>query len=329
MARIDDLRPDQRATLQLLLQQGRSYDEIAQMLRIERRAVRERARAGLDVLGPEDPEGLELAEQDDVADYLLGQQSASRRAQTRELLSRSAPARAWARVVASELRPLAGDGLPDIPAEAAEVDEAFDALNARKEHREHVQRSSRRGGILLLAGLAALLAVLIVLVVRSGDDDPEPAANTGRTSTQAAPAGEAFAAQANLEPVQGFARNAEGAVIVTRQGDQAAVALALQGMPEPRGINYGVWLRSGEAAQPAVFLRPQDVRNGRAQGELPLRFDPSAATEVIVTRENDENVQRPGRVLMRGQLQRAQNPPGGAAPGGAGGAGGGTQGQGE
>src|SRR5687768_12804041 len=139
MSRIDDLKPDQRAALQLLLKQGRSYEEIAQMLRIETRAVRERARAALDGLGPEDINDLALEDQDDVADYLLGQQSASRRAQTRQLLEQSAPARAWARTVASELRPLAGDTLPEIPAEAAEVEEAFDALDARTQHREKVE----------------------------------------------------------------------------------------------------------------------------------------------------------------------------------------------
>src|SRR5688500_16132904 len=102
MSRFDDLKPDQRAALQLLLKQGRSYDEIAEMLRIEPRAVRERARAALDALGPEEVGELELEEQDDVADYLLGQQSASRRATTRALLERSPAARAWARTVSSE-----------------------------------------------------------------------------------------------------------------------------------------------------------------------------------------------------------------------------------
>ncbi|MDQ3739423.1 MAG: sigma-70 region 4 domain-containing protein, partial [Actinomycetota bacterium] len=142
MARIDDLRPDQRAALQLLLQQGRSYDDIASLLRIEVDAVRERAHAALDALGPEDVPGLSLELQDEIADYLLGQQSASQRAGTRDFLETSPAGRAWARAVAGELRPLSAD-LPEIPAEAAEVDEAFDALEARTQHRERVERSSR------------------------------------------------------------------------------------------------------------------------------------------------------------------------------------------
>src|SRR3954471_23850999 len=118
MSRIDELPPDQRAALQLLLRQGRSYDDIASLLRIDPSAVRERARAALDALGPEDVGELPLEDQDHIADYLLGQQSASQRAQTRRLLESSAPARAWARVVSGELRDIAPDSLPEIPAEA-------------------------------------------------------------------------------------------------------------------------------------------------------------------------------------------------------------------
>ncbi|HEV2062169.1 MAG TPA: sigma-70 region 4 domain-containing protein, partial [Solirubrobacteraceae bacterium] len=101
MPRIDDLKPDQRAALQLLLQQGRSYDEIASLLRIDESAVRERAHAALDALGPEDIPELTLELQDEIADYLLGQQTASQRAATRDFLERSAGGRAWARVVAA------------------------------------------------------------------------------------------------------------------------------------------------------------------------------------------------------------------------------------
>ena len=85
MSRIDELKPDQRAALQLLLKQGRSYEDIASLLRIDPSAVQHRARGALDALGPEDVQGLTMAQQDEIADYLLGQQSASQRAQTRDL----------------------------------------------------------------------------------------------------------------------------------------------------------------------------------------------------------------------------------------------------
>ncbi|HEY7952038.1 MAG TPA: sigma factor-like helix-turn-helix DNA-binding protein [Solirubrobacteraceae bacterium] len=50
MSRLDDLPPDQRAVLLLLVQQGKSHAEIADMLGIPESAVRERAHAGLEAL---------------------------------------------------------------------------------------------------------------------------------------------------------------------------------------------------------------------------------------------------------------------------------------
>src|SRR5206468_3645162 len=108
MSGIDDLAPDQRAVLQLLLKQGKAYVELAALLRIEPDAVRERAVAALDELGPRDGVQLAPERRGEIADYLLGQQSASERQKTRELLEGSAAGRAWARVVAGELRPTTG-----------------------------------------------------------------------------------------------------------------------------------------------------------------------------------------------------------------------------
>jgi len=53
MSRLDDLPPDQRAVLLLLVAQGKSQAEIADMLGIPQSAVRNRARAALDALAQE------------------------------------------------------------------------------------------------------------------------------------------------------------------------------------------------------------------------------------------------------------------------------------
>src|SRR4051795_2447152 len=152
MSGIDDLAPDQRAVLQLLLKQGKAYVELAALLRIEPDAVRARAVAALDELGPRDGAQLAAERRGEIADYLLGQQSASERPASREFLEGSAAGRAWARVVAGELRPLAGDTLPEIPTERAEAEEAFGALQARETRRAEVQRSSKLGGVVVLVG---------------------------------------------------------------------------------------------------------------------------------------------------------------------------------
>src|SRR3954469_20773063 len=182
MSGIDDLAPDQRAVLQLLLKQGKAYVELAALLRIEPSAVRERAVSALDELGPRDGVQLAPERRAEIADYLLGQQSASERQKTREMLEGSASGRAWARVVAGELRPIAGDTLPEIPTERAEAEEAFGALQARETRRAEVQRSSKLGGVIIIAG-AIIVAVALILVIRGGGDDDS---SGGGTSSQAA-----------------------------------------------------------------------------------------------------------------------------------------------
>jgi hypothetical protein len=327
MASIDDLKPDQRAALQLLLKQGRTYDEIAQMLRIEPRAVRERARAALDALGPEDAGDLKLDDQDEIADFLLGQQSASKRASTRELLERSAPGRAWARVVAGELRPLAGDNLPEIPAEAAEVDEAFGALQARSDHRERVQKSSKVGGAILLTGLAILVAGALALALGIfGADDADDGAGNARTATTATTAGNPeVEAQINLR-AQGGGDQA-GVAQIARQSGRRAVALVAQGLPAARENPprfYAIWLyTSPSKARFLGFPDPQPAQNGRIETGFALPGNAGEFEELVVTRETQQEPRRPGTIVLRGPLegspQAAQSgqgaPEGQAAPG--------------
>ena len=113
MATLDSLPDDQRAVLSLVLQRGRGYDEIARMLSIDRAAVRERALAAFDALGPQT--GVPDERRALITDYLLGQLPPQVAAETRDRLASSASERSWARVVASELSPLASQPLPEIP----------------------------------------------------------------------------------------------------------------------------------------------------------------------------------------------------------------------
>ena len=202
MASLDSLPADQRAVLQLVLQRDRSYDEIAQLLSIDRTAVRERALAAFDALGPQTrvaPERRAL-----ITDYLLGQLSEGPAEETRGHLAQSAGERAWARVVASELAPLADRPLPEIPVESgtpepaqapiasAPGEEPAPAPARDRETRDHgarepeppaesepgagepepgasepepaARRSSRVGGAIML-GAGALVAVVVVAVI--------------------------------------------------------------------------------------------------------------------------------------------------------------------
>jgi len=121
MASFDDLPPDQRAVLQLVLQRERTYDEIARLLSVDRAGVRQRALEALDTLGPQT--GVPAQRRALITDYLLGQLPGRVRDQIRDRLAESPSERAWARVLASELAPLASSPLPEIPTEVSRAAE--------------------------------------------------------------------------------------------------------------------------------------------------------------------------------------------------------------
>jgi hypothetical protein len=116
MSSLDSLAADQRAVLELVLKRGRSYDEIARLLSIDRAGVRERALAAFDALGP--PTRVPPERRALITDYLLGQLPSRVGDDTRQRLAQSAAERAWARVLASELAPVSSTPLPEIPADA-------------------------------------------------------------------------------------------------------------------------------------------------------------------------------------------------------------------
>lgn len=113
MTRIDDLPPDQRAVLELVLGRGRDYDDISGLLSVDRADVRRRALGALDAIGPDTDVPAERRAL--ITDYLLGQLPASVAGDVRERLATSEADRAWARAVAAELAPLAERPLPDVP----------------------------------------------------------------------------------------------------------------------------------------------------------------------------------------------------------------------
>lgn len=117
MSAVDSLPGDQRAVLQLVLGRRRSYQDIARMLSIDPAGVRERALAALDALGPQTR--LDQPSRAQICDYLLGQLPEGEAEAVRTRLAGSAGERAWARVVSSELAPLASTPLPDIPPDAS------------------------------------------------------------------------------------------------------------------------------------------------------------------------------------------------------------------
>jgi hypothetical protein len=112
---LETLPPDQRAVLQLVLAQGRTYDQLATVLRISPEAVRDRARAGALTLVPEGAQGLDGEARGRAVDFLLGQQDESADRETRADLGADPGLRAWTLAVASALAPISPHPLPAVP----------------------------------------------------------------------------------------------------------------------------------------------------------------------------------------------------------------------
>ncbi|HVW17093.1 MAG TPA: hypothetical protein VHB30_02480 [Solirubrobacteraceae bacterium] len=308
MTVFDELSPDRRAVLQLLLDQGRGYEELAAMLRIERPAVRARALDALSRLAAAAgaPE-LDREQAEGVGDYLLGQQSASERAATRELLSTSPPARAWAWTVAGEL--LAGgvreDALPEIPADVAEVDEARDALDARRDAQRRHRGRSKIAAVLIAAAALAVAALVIVLISTgggSGDGGPSATTATTAATTRTAPLG--VLAQADMTSPGG---RASATVQVVRQGGALAMLFHGTGIPRhgERSV-YAIWLTGAAGPRRLGFVRDQAKADGTLDfvGALPEPLTLARYGHVLMTRETTPDPSRPGTVVLSGPLVR-------------------------
>lgn len=344
MASLDQLPADQRAVLQLLLKQGRTYEGLSSVLRVDPEGVRERAHAALGALGPQ-AAALSPDRQEELSDYLLGQQPASEQARTRDFLAGSAAGRGWARVVADGLRPLSGDRLPEIPDEGeredgGRPDEAIAAAAAAQptreerraqsaergrepgDERDEAERSSRLGGILLLAGLGIALAVVVVLLITGGDGGGED--QQGQTMPQQQQA--EIIAQPNLFPPEGSDSEALGAAQLIRQQNQLALRLVAQGLPPATEERvYAIWLTNGgaEGARRLGYPEQQPTEEQpllAAQTGLPpeaLQFQ-----RIIITAESAEGTaQEPGDIVLQAPLMgdpQGQQPQGGGGrqPGG-------------
>jgi hypothetical protein len=334
MSPLDSLPPDQRAVLQMVLARGRGYDEIAQMLAIDRAGVRQRALEALDALGP----GTRVPGERRalITDYLLGQLPQSVSDETREHLARSPTDRAWARVVASELQSLAAEPLPEIPAaadggEAAAVAQPAAAAEEAeaprippdyglREPEPPKPRSSRLGGAIVLGVLALVaIGVVVFLIANSGGSSkksPAPAASTTPTTGLTTPAATTSTSSCNpatsttacvihqINLSSPTSSSTVGIADVLRKGSTFAIALVAQNVPvNTRHNAYAVWLaNSASDALRLGFVNPGVGRNGRLQTAGGLPADAARFHQVLVTLETQPSPRQPGQIVLQGQF---------------------------
>lgn len=334
MTGIDDLPADQRAVLRLLLDQDRSYQEIAATLKMAPAAVRDRAHDALSAVGPADtPLGRERRAQ--VADWLLGQQTAAETETTADLLRGSASARAWAREVSGRIEPLAARPLPVLPdttegtarpaASSLLVDDDEPVIGSvdrdddgeltggtrsprRTPSLRGVDRtSSRRGGAVLLSVLALLVAVgagvLIGRATKDGGDD-KAAATTPQSSNIK------VLGQTNLRPPAGAPdKDAVGiAQFVERKADgkddpEKLLNVIAQGLPRaPEGSGYGIWLTKPGADPVWLGYFQAVTATGEVGAQSALNVEPKGYERVILTRQRGQKPTTPGTIYLQGAV---------------------------
>ena len=331
MASLDSLPADHRAVLQLVLQRGRSYDDIAQLLSIDRAAVRERALSALDALGPQTGVGPQRRAL--ITDYLLGQLPPQVSDATRERLAETPAERAWARVVASELAPLATGSLPEIPAEATRRSEAARTEPARApaaaatpaaprmspgEPPFESRPSSRTGGAVLLVGgvLVIVVVVVAVILIASGGGGPKTTStNAGVPTTTSAPTGTTNAttststatakpiAQVNLLSPTG-AKTPGGVAVIVKQGANTGLVIRAQGVPaNTRHDAYAVWLYNSPSDTHILgFVNPGVMATKVLQTAGPLPANAAHFKQLLVTIETQGKPKAPGKIILQGAL---------------------------
>lgn len=246
------LSGDQRAMLQLVLERGQSYEDIASVLGVGVDQVRIRARAALRELGGADPDAHA-----GLTDYLLGQADPIGRADAVRQIQSDPESRRLASELVERLREVAPDArLPELPAPR----ERRTVLGRRRTPtpdrvegpagggpephaearvprlRDTLSRRQQQAIVALSASAVIVIAVVLALTgAFGGGGEPESAAD-------ATTAGEEVLETVALRPSGDGGGSGEARFGLATE-DQPFVELDLQGLEAPsEGETYVVWL---------------------------------------------------------------------------------------
>jgi hypothetical protein len=282
--------------LELVLERGQGYDEIATLLDVDTPEVRARARAALTELGGADPD-----EHVALTDYLLGQADPIGRADAVRHLKNTPESLELAQKLEAQLRVIApGAELPQLPGAATPAKPAAPKAPPPAEAGEAPTQRMRFWGSLerrqqQLLGILAAFVVLVVAVVLGvsgvfgGDEDQQD-------QTQAAQEG---LTRVDLRPTE-EGSDATGVAAFARVQDQPVLQVnAANLQPTSKGQVYVVWLyNSPDQAFP--IAREQVGEGGNLSGPAPI---PQAVVPLLPQfRFIDISLSEPaavGKVLQR------------------------------
>jgi Anti-sigma-K factor rskA/Sigma-70, region 4 len=309
MATFDQLSPEQRAIVELVLRQGKTYGELSEMLDLPEGRVRELARDALVELAPVSVRGVEEDWRGQLADYVLGQQAGPEATATKGHLRRSEAARSWARSLLDSLEQFYANGsVPAIP-EGERGRRAAAAAPAARE-----PRAGGGGGGLavpadrrwLYGGAAALLLILLIVLVwpigvlTGGDDDNSSTASTGDST------GKAAQGTGNQNQNQATGQPAGIAIVVQRSGKKQLLVQAARLAPSGQSEGYYVWLYNSPSDARSLGGQVTDS-SGNYQAIGPLPADFKNYKYIDITRQRigkSGNVKHSGDSVLRGAMPK-------------------------
>jgi hypothetical protein len=303
------LSPDQKATLQLLLERRQSYADLSSLLGVDESEVRERARSAVRELAGGDPD-----RNVDLTDYLLGQADPIGRADAVRHLREDPDDYRLASDLLEELRELVPAAeLPRLPGEPrsgrflrrapADADRAPGA-DAAASARRLTSLSGHQARLLVILGSAAVLLIAVVLGITGafgGDGGGGDTSTTTTDTTAATDASGQEITRVKLAPPGNG--DADGdAVFGLATNDQAYIDLTISGLdPAPNNQTYVVWLLLDK--DQGYPLAPIEVSQ---DGAFHDRFPIPSAVLALVTRVRFVDVSIAPNDVLASLIQKAQ-----------------------
>ena len=309
MATFDQLSDEQRAIVELVLRQAKSYGELSDMLGLPETRVRELARDALIDLAPITASGVEADWRGQLADYVLGQQAGPEATATRGHLRRSEAARSWTRSLLDALEQLYPNGnVPAIPDGERGSRRAAAAApgpgGAPRALSPQGAAAVRRRQLIAAAGVGLLILVAVLVwpgkVLTGGDDDEPSQASTGSQQQAAGDDG----------PIS---TGTEGQAIIARQQDATQILVTATGLePSTQNNAYQVYLANSESDRRSLGATVTDEQgNLQAGAELPENFEDyrfiDLASVTVSGRGQDQRFED-GPTVLRGLLELRERP---------------------
>jgi hypothetical protein len=304
MATFDQLSDEQRAIVELVLQQGKSYDELSEMLGIPEARVRERARDALVELAPVSARGVEEDWRGQLADYVLGQQAGPELTATRGHLRRSEAARRWTGSLLDSLEQLYPNGdVPVIPdgergsrrQAAAAPRPGAAAAPEGNPLAPSAAAAVRRRRILAAAGAALVILVAVLLWpigLLTGNDDGGGSASKASTP---------------------ISTKRQGSAIIAEQKGKTQILVQARGLePSTRTTAYQVWLYDSNSKRRSLGATATDKQgNLQVIGGLPADYKNWKYVDVTTVNVSGQGKNRKvetGPSVLRGLLELASQP---------------------